>query len=306
MSFELKILGANSATPAYGRFPTSQLLTVENQYFLIDCGEGCQIQLSRFKAKVSRISRVFISHLHGDHFFGLIGLLNTFNLGGRTQDLTLYGPADLADIITVQLRQSRTVLKYKVHFVAVLPDVPLLLWEDERLTISTIPMNHRIACTGFLFREKEKPRRINKETMPPDLSIEDIKALKQGEDLYGPDGFLRYHNEDLTRPPRRSRAYAYCSDTRYETAITDLVRGVDLLYHEATFMHDEADLAAERFHSTTVQAATLAKEAEVGTLLIGHYSSRYKDLTPLLAETRAVFPNTELALEGKDYAISDA
>lgn len=305
MAFQLKILGANSATPAYGRYPTSQLLTVDNFHCLIDCGEGCQMQLARYHAKVSKISHIFISHLHGDHFYGLIGLLNTWSLNGRTEDLTIFGPPGLADIITVQLRQSRTVFKYQLHFTALEPNTTARIYEDTRLSVTTLVMDHRIDCWGFLFREQTKPRRINKELLSDDLSVPDLLALKEGKDLFDQSGELRYRNETFTLPPRKSRSYAYCTDTRYQASLAARVRGVDLLYHEATFMHDEAELAVARYHSTTVQAATLARQAQVGQLLIGHYSSRYRDLNPLLQEAQAVFPRTQLALEGRDYAVED-
>ncbi|MGB3780677.1 MAG: ribonuclease Z [Tunicatimonas sp.] len=305
MAFQLKILGANSATPAFGRHPTSQLLTVENFHCLIDCGEGCQMQLIRYRTKPSKITHIFISHLHGDHFYGLIGLLNTFSLSGRTDALSIFGPPGLADVIRVQLRQSHTVLKYPTHFTPLEADVSACIYDGPSLRVSTLPMDHRIPCSGFLFRESPKPRRIDKEKLSDDLSVDDFKALKAGEDLYHADGTLRHRNEDLTLPPRRSRSYAYCADTRYQASLADAVREVDLLYHEATFMHAEAELAAARYHSTTVQAATLAKEARVGQLLIGHYSSRYRDLNPLLTEAQAVFPRTQLALEGHDYPVAD-
>ena len=303
--FQLTILGANSATPAYGRYPTSQLLTIGNFHGLIDCGEGCQMQLIRYRVKASKISHIFISHLHGDHFYGLIGLLNTLNLNGRTEDVAIIGPGGLADIITVQLRQSRTVLKYKINFTALEPNESVCIYEDQRLTVTTLPMDHRIACWGFLFREQPKPRRINKERLSDDLSVPDLIALKEGHDLFHPDGTLRYRNDALTLEPRRSRSYAYASDTRYQPSLAEAVRGVDLLYHEATFMQADAGLAAARYHSTTVQAATVAREAHVGQLLIGHYSSRYHDLTPLLAEAQAIFANTQLAREGGNYIVED-
>ena len=263
------------------------------------------MQLIRYRTKPSKITHIFISHLHGDHFYGLIGLLNTFSLSGRTEDLFIFGPAGLADVIRVQLRQSHTVLKYPTHFSALQADASECIYDGPALRVSTLPMDHRIPCTGFLFREPPKPRRIAKEKLSDDLSVDDFKALKAGEDLYHSDGTLRHRNENLTLPPRRSRSYAYCADTRYQASLADAVREVDLLYHEATFMHAEAELAAARYHSTTVQAATLASEAQVGQLLIGHYSSRYRDLNPLLAEAQAVFPRTQLALEGHDYPVAD-
>jgi ribonuclease Z len=306
LEFRLKILGANSATPAYGRHQTSQLLNLENHYFLIDCGEGTQMQLIKYRAKISRIRQIFISHLHGDHIFGLIGLINTMNLNGRTEDLHVYGPHNLQDIITVMLRHSHTSLRFRLHFTAVDSEHSYLLYHNDRLNVYTIPMDHGIACSGFLFVEKEKERRINKETLPDDISVEEILDLKRGKDIYYADGSLRYANDKLTLPPRKSRSYAYCADTRYNEHILDIIRGVDLLYHEATFMHDQAEKAWERYHSTTIEAATLAMKAEAGSLIIGHYSSRYRELQPLLQEAQTVFPETQLAEEGKDYYIEES
>ena len=263
------------------------------------------MQLIRYRTKPSKITHIFISHLHGDHFYGLIGLLNTFSLSGRTEDLFIFGPPGLADVIRVQLRQSRTVLKYPTHFTALEADASACIYESPLLRVTTLPMDHRIPCSGFLFREAAKPRRIDKEKLPDDLSVADFLALKEGKDLYHADGTLRHRNEHLTLPPRRSRSYAYCADTRYQASLANAVREVDLLYHEATFMQAEAALAESRYHSTTVQAATLAKEAQVGQLLIGHYSSRYRDLNPLLNEAQAVFPRTQLAREGHDYFVAD-
>ncbi len=305
MSFQLKILGSNSATPAFGRHPTSQLLTVGSYYFLIDCGEGCQMQLSRYRARTSRISHIFISHLHGDHFFGLIGLLNTLSLVGRKNLLTIYGPPGLDDILTVHFRVSQTVLNFPVQFVELLATQPEMIYENTQLTVSTFPVQHRIACWGFLFREKTKQRRINKNTMPVDLSVENILALKNGEDIMNDDGDILYWNEDYTLPPRKSRSYAYCADTRYFDTLAEWVEGVDLLYHETTFMDHERRLAEQRYHSTTLQAASIAKKAKVDRLLIGHFSSRYRNLTPLLEESQTVFPNTSLAIEGQDFTIPE-
>ncbi len=305
MSFRLKILGANSATPAYGRHQTSQLLQVENCYFLIDCGEGCQMQLMRYKERISKIQCIFISHLHGDHFYGLIGLLNTMSMGGRKQSLDLYGPPDLAEVITALLRCSRTVLSFHIHFHALSFREPVKIFENNLLTVTSIPMEHGTLCAGFLFREKPKPYRINKEFLPEDVTVPEILYLKEGKDLYDAEGKLRYRHSALTLPPRKIRSYAYCSDTRYQEKVIPHIQGVDLLYHEATFMQDQSARAASRFHSTTVDAATIAKKAAVGQLIVGHYSSRYKVLEPLLAEAKRIFPNTVLAIEGQDYLLEE-
>ncbi len=263
------------------------------------------MQLQRYKAKVSKIRYILISHLHGDHFFGLIGLLNTMSLNGREQELHLFAPPDLSDVITTQLRCSRTVLNFPIRFHPLESGWHGVIIETNLLTVATIPMEHGVPCFGFLFREKEKLRRINKEVMPSTLTVADILALKEGKDLYYPDGSLQYKNESLTLPPRKSRSYAYCSDTRYNENIIPYIQGVDLLYHETTFMKDQEERAWARYHSTTTQAATLAQKAGVQKLLIGHYSSRYKELEPLLQEAQAVFSPTQLAIEGQTYIIEE-
>ena len=305
MGFELKILGANSAKPAYNRNQTSQLLTVQNELFLIDCGEGTQLQLNHYKVKVGRIKHILISHLHGDHFFGLIGLISTMHLQRRATGLNLYGPPGLAEIITMQLKVSGTVLSYPIHFKEINPDKPGCVFENEKITIQTIPLVHRIPCVGFLFREKIKPRRIIKEKIQEEFSLVDMVTLKNGKDILDENGSVIYKNEDYTLPPRKSRSYAYCSDTMYHEGIIDLIKGVDLLYHEATFLSDREKRAKETFHATARQAALIAKKADVGQLLIGHYSSRYKDITPFQAEARQVFGNTILAIEGETIYIED-
>jgi len=304
LAFTLKILGSSSATPAYGRFPTSQLLQIEQEYFLIDCGEGTQFQLLKYHCKLVRINHIMISHLHGDHFYGLIGLLATMNLNGRTNPLNLYGPPALSEVITTQFRCSDTWLMYPIHFHEIMP-VQSVLFENDQLTVSTLPLHHGIPCTGFLFQEKPRKRRINKAILPENLSPHQIKRLKEGKDLFDDQGKLLYPNDTLTLPPRKSLSYAYCSDTAYYEPLIDQIREVDLLYHEATFMAAEADRAAQTLHSTTHQAATVASLAGAGQLLIGHFSARYKDLQPLLAEARTVFPRTELAIEGFTISLTD-
>ena len=305
MGFELKILGANSAKPAYNRNQTSQLLTVQNEWFLIDCGEGTQLQLNHYKIKISRIKHILISHLHGDHFFGLIGLISTMHLQRRATELNLYGPPGLAEIITMQLKVSGTVLSYPLNFKEINPDKACCVFENDKLTIQTIPLKHRIPCAGFLFREEIKPRRIIKEKIQKEFSLIDMVSLKNGKDIVDENGGIIFKNEDYTLPPRKSRSYAYCSDTLYHEGIVHQIRGVDLLYHEATFLSDREQRAKETFHATARQAALIAKKADVGQLLIGHYSSRYKDITPFRTEAREVFDNTILAIEGETIYIED-
>ncbi|MDJ1472947.1 ribonuclease Z [Xanthocytophaga flava] len=304
LAFTLKILGSSSATPAFGRYPTSQLLQVEQDYFLIDCGEGTQFQLLKYQCKINRINHIVISHLHGDHFYGLVGLLATMNLNGRTEDLHLYGPPHLSDVITSQFRCSETWLIYTVHF-HVLDPVQQVIYENDVMTVSTIPLNHGIPCTGFLFQEKTRKRRIKKEALPEYISPHQIKRLKEGKDLFDENGTLLHHNSDLTLSPRKSLSYAYCSDTAYYEPILEQIHNVDLLYHEATFMNSEAERALKTHHSTTHDAAQIAKLANADKLLIGHFSARYKDLLPLLEEARSIFPNTQLATEGTTISLAD-
>ncbi|MEX2232752.1 MAG: ribonuclease Z [Cyclobacteriaceae bacterium] len=305
MSFNITILGSSGALPAYGRFPSSQLIEVQNRFFLVDCGEGAQMQLMRFQANLHRINHILISHLHGDHYLGLMGLIFTMHLLRRTNDLHLYSHRGLDDIITTQLKHSHSVPSFKVIFHQLERDLRETIFEDDSLSVETIPLAHKIPCTGFLFREKIKPRRIDKDKLPEGLRIQQIANLKKGHDVVDANGTILYRNEELTLPPRRSRSYAYCSDTAYNESIIELIRGVDILYHEATFGLDEQIKALETQHSTAAQAATLAKKAEVQKLLIGHFSARYKDLAPLVEEARLIFPPVELATEGSVFSIRD-
>jgi ribonuclease Z len=302
LSFIVTILGSNSATPAFNRNPTSQLLRIGQEHLLVDCGEGTQMRLLALKQRASRIRYIFISHLHGDHYLGLVGLLSSLHLNGREEDLHLFGPPGLAEIITTQFKYSNTYLCYHIHFHPV-STTPETILDADAFTVSTLPLSHRIHCMGFLFREKTGKRRINKDLLPPTLSVHHLKRLKEGKDLFDPAGNLLHRNEDLTLPPRQPRSYAFCSDTRYEESLVDYVRGVSLLYHESTFLDDQRERAAETFHSTARQAATIAKLAEVGKLVLGHYSSRYRDLTPFLTEAREVFPNSVLSIEGDDIEV---
>jgi len=302
LNFTVTILGSGSATPTLTRHATAQWLCYENESCLIDCGEYTQVQLLRYKLRPGRLKYIFISHLHGDHYFGLIGLLTSLSLGQRKEDLWLFGPAGLDDILTLQLKHSDTRLSYHLHFQAVDTARPYLLLDTEFFTVETLPLRHRVPCAGFLVREKPPQRNLLKENLPPDLPFEALRRLKQGDDVTLPGGRL-LRSDDFTRPGPPARSYAFCSDTVFHQSLADLVRGVDVLYHEATFTHDLHLRAAQTFHSTARQAAQLARLAGAGRLLIGHFSSRYKDLTPLLDEARAVFPATELALEGQTFRL---
>ncbi|QMU27485.1 ribonuclease Z [Adhaeribacter radiodurans] len=303
MEFELKILGSSSATPSPDRHHTAQVLTIGNQINLIDCGENTQMQLMRYKVKHQRISNIFISHLHGDHFFGLFGLLSTMHLQQRTQPLNLFGPAGLDEILTTQFRYSHTQLSFKLTYHELDTTVHAQVFEDKAITVHTLPMQHRIDCCGFLFREKPKLRHLIKDKLPGFLTPAQLVRLKAGEDILDETGNLLVANADVTSEPNRSRSYAYCSDTRYKEDILPYIKQVDLLYHEATFLDELKEQAAYTMHSTALQAATLARKAEVKRLLIGHFSVRYRDLTPLLLEAKSVFDNTQLATEGKTISI---
>lgn len=236
--------------------------------------------------------------MHGDHYFGLIGLISTMHLFGRKHDLNIYCPSPLEEIISLQLNHSETILNFKINYFFIDQMEEDIIFENKHVTIRKFLLNHSIFCSGFLFREKLKPIRINKDKLPEDFSVANIAKLRKGEDIYGEDGQLLYQNSDLTLPPRKSRSYAYCSDTKYEENILPVIKGVDLLYHEATFTKEMEQRADKTFHSTAEQAGKIAKKAETKKLLIGHYSVRYRELEPVLKEARNVFPETYLAIEG--------
>lgn len=305
MSFILKILGANSATPAYGRHQSAQLLAVGKYHFLIDCGEGTQDRLVEHNVNKWKVNHIFISHLHGDHYLGLMPLLFTMHLLKRSHDLHLYAQRGLQEIIIAQLKCANSTLNYKIIFHELDPHKLQLLFENDHLSAHSFPLNHRVPCCGFLFKEKPKPFRIDKEKMPPDIPLQAIFRLKQGQDYTDEQAGIIYKKEELTLPPKKSRIYAYCSDTCYDERIIPYIKGADLLYHEATFLAEEEKWAGLTFHSTTRQAGSIAKAARVQQLVIGHYSARYKDLTPFLNETTPIFPNTRLAVEGETIEVSD-
>lgn len=304
MAFEVTILGSNSALPAHGRHPTSQVLHVHDHLFLIDCGEGAQIRLEKYKIKHGKIDDIFISHLHGDHFFGLIGLITSYHLNHREKPLTIFCPKGLDEIINVQLKYSDTHLRYPLRFEFFNPKNGALLYENDFMQVETLQLMHRIPCAGFVFREKPSTQKnIKAEAIAQyNLSIPQIQQIKKGQDLALADGSV-IKNADLTQKAHHPRSYAYCTDTLYQESIIPYIAGVDLLYHEATFDQSHEARAQETFHCTTKQAALIAQKANVQKLLIGHFSARYKTLDELLSETKAFFPNTELAIEGKKFEI---
>lgn len=297
--FSVLFLGVSSATPMPGRYQTAQLLTYQNDLFLIDCGEATQYRLIEHRVRPGRLRYIFISHLHGDHYFGLAPLLSSLNLSGRTEDLFLFGPRGLDEVLTTIFRVSDARLNFPLHFQAVDPDEPTLLLDLPHLTVSSIPLDHRIACTGFLFREKPSQPKLLRELLPDDVAVSVLKQLKRGEDVLDEGGNVLFAAADYTTPGPPARSYAFCSDTRYLPALIEQVQGVDLLYHEATFMDDNAERATQVYHSTAREAASIAQQAGVKRLLIGHFSSRYTQFDGFLAEARAVFFNSYLAVEGQ-------
>jgi ribonuclease Z len=305
LSFSLTILGSSGALPAIGRFPTSQYLTIQNRHFLIDCGEGAQMQLAKFQISIHKIDHIFISHLHGDHYLGLMPLLFSMHLNKRSSDLHLYSSKGLDEIITLQLNYSKSVLNYKIVFHAFDPSRIQQLFDDDALTVETIPLVHKLDCAGFIFKEKPKPRRVNKDKLVDGMKLQHIAALKTGADIFDEQGNLLYRNSDFTLPPRKSLTYAYCSDTAWNETMVPQITGADLLYHESTFIEEDIDKAIETKHSTAKQAAEMAKLSLAKKLIIGHFSARYKDLNLLLNEAMAVFEQTELAVEGATFTLAE-
>ncbi len=302
-NFELTILGCSSATPTSTRNPTAQLLNIAERFFLIDCGEGTQIQLRKFKLKFQRINAVFISHLHGDHYLGLLGLLSSMHLLGRTADLDLYCPAELEEIINLQFKHSQTYLKFKIIYHQHKYIHNDLIFEDKKVEVRTIVLNHRIPCCGFLFKEKPLLANISKDViLKYQIPLNQILAIKSGADFISLDGNL-IPNSSLVNNKQEPRTYAYCSDTCYEERLIEYIKDVDLLYHEATFLNEMSARAKETFHTTALQAGTIALKAHVKKLMIGHYSARYKNLEPLLEEAQSVFKNTVLAVEGESTVV---
>lgn len=296
--FKVHILGCGSALPTLKHFASSQVVEIRGKYFMIDCGEGTQIQLRRSHVAFTKISAVFISHLHGDHCFGLIGLISTFGMLGRTATLHVYAPDDLGPMLKSQMEMFCNGLDYKVEFHAVDTTQQQVVYEDRSLTIETIPLSHRIPCCGYLFREKPSLPHICRDMIDYyKIPISQINNIKNGADWTTPDGDV-IPNARLTKPAASPRSYAYCSDTRYLPELCHRVEGVTLLYHEATYDDSCADRARLYYHSTASQAASVARDAHAGQLLLGHFSARYDNEEGILKEARSVFPNTRLANEG--------
>jgi len=303
MKFEVTILGSSSATPIYNRNPTSQVLNINERLYLIDCGEGTQQQMLHFGIKASRIDYIFISHLHGDHYLGLVGLLSSMHLNGRTKALKLFGPVPLKEIIYLQLKYSETELQYPLDFIDTDPVKAAVILDNQDIVVESIPLNHRIDCTGFLFTQKTRNRKLLKDKVEElNIPVEYFTALKKGNNYTAPDGTI-YKNDTLTSAPEAPKSYAYCSDTLYSEQYFKQISNATLLYHESTFLNDMLERAQSTHHTTALQAAQVAINTHAKKLLLGHFSARYKSLNELLEEAQSIFPETELAIEGKTFII---
>ena len=295
--FEVNILGCGSALPTTRHFSSSQVINIREKLFMVDCGEGAQLQLRRSKLKFTRLNHIFISHLHGDHCFGLMGLISTFGLLGRTAKLHIYAHKELEKLLQPQLDFFCKGMTYEVEFHSIDPTKAEVIYDDRSVSVTTIPLKHRIPSCGFLFQEKKTPNHIIRDMIDfYQIPVFMLNNIKNGEDYVTPEGKV-IPNHRLTTPSAEPRSYAYCSDTISLQSIIPQIKGVDLLFHEATFLHKDAARAKETFHTTALQAAELARNAEVKRLVIGHFSARYEEENLLLQESQSVFPNTLLAKE---------
>ena len=306
MRFDLTILGSNSATPMHGRHPSAQVVCVHGHSYLIDCGEGTQMRMIKFRIKRNKLNHIFISHLHGDHCYGIFGLLGSFALGGRTEPLHVYAPAGLQEMFEVVHRHSGggQPVPFPLHFHTVeWRAESFLIHEDAHVTVHSIPLTHGLPCTGFLFKEKEQPLRFQDGVVENlQLDYKQLAAVRKGADYVREDGSL-IANADLTLPPHPPRSYAYCSDTTYNEKIIPYIYGVDLLYHEATYLHIDVARAVQYNHSTAQQAGTIATKAAAKRLVVGHFSSRYEEIQPILEDAQITYPNAELAVEGTVFEV---
>jgi ribonuclease Z len=300
---KLTILGSSSALPTSERYPSAHVLNAHERLFLIDCGEGTQMQLRKNRFRFSKINHIFISHLHGDHVFGLYGLLSTFSLMGRKAPVNLYAPENYKSILNSHLNDFDIHLSYDIDFIPLNGKDPVQILDDKYITVTSFPLHHRVPAFGFIFREKPSDRNIIKEKIEQyKISPARIPAIKKGEDFVTSDG-ITVKNEEITVPPPMPLSYAYCSDTKYFKRLASFVKGVTLLYHEATFDKTLDQLAATTGHSTTLDAAKTAQNAGVGGLIIGHFSARYKNISFLVEEARTLFPLTFAAIDGKSFEV---
>ncbi len=300
---KLTILGCYAATPRTITNPTSQVLEIKNRMFLIDCGEGTQVQLRKNKIKFSKINQVFISHLHGDHFFGLIGLISTFSLLGRTTDLHIYGPKGIKEIIILQLRLSNSWTNYGLYFHELESEESEVVFEDDKVLVTTIPLKHRVYTNGFLFQEKVGERKLNMDAvLNHEIESCYYQKIKNGKDITLDDGKL-IANSVLTFDPIEPKSYAFCSDTVFHEDIIPIIENVDVLYHESTFLESEVSLANKTLHSTAKEAAQIALKANAKQLILGHYSTRYESIDLFKEEAKTIFPEVLLAEDGKTFEL---
>lgn len=311
-TFAVTVLGNNAALPAQGRHPTSQILHYHDRNYLLDCGEGTQLQMQNFRIKTGKLNHAFITHLHGDHFFGLIGLLTSMHLNRRTSKFDIYAPEGLEEIVKLQFKYSKTELLYPLEFHVVDTTKHERVGEDDYLEFYTVPLQHRISCCGYIFREKPRPPKFRKELLEKHnvTGVEAIQSLQRGENFVTENGSSTGSGQALVIPaddfmyPQPQRSYAFLGDTIFYQPVSEYLKGVDMVYHESTFLNDDSERATERFHSTASQAATIAKEAGVKKLLLGHFSAKYKDVDVFENEARVVFENSVATEEGKTYEIA--
>lgn len=304
MSFEVTILGSGAAVPTSRRNPTSQYVVCNDRHILIDCGEGTQMQIRKYGIKLQRINHILISHLHGDHYFGLVGLLSTMHLMGRDKGVTIYGPVELEAIVKQQLEVGGARLEFDLQFVPLNGDVAKMIYEDKMIEIHTFPLKHRIPTNGYIIKEKQKERPLlSEEIKGSGLKLEDLPKLKKGENVVSENGEV-YDFEDYTLPPKPSFSYAFCSDTMYWETIVPFIQDATVLYHEATFTDKDRERAKATFHSTAAQAAKIAVKANVQKLMLGHLSARYDGADVHLTESRTIFHNTEVVEDGMNFPVS--
>ncbi|WP_369013854.1 ribonuclease Z [Flavobacterium anhuiense] len=298
---KLTILGCYAATPRTLTNPTSQVLEIKNRLFLIDCGEGTQVQLRKNKIKFSKINHIFISHLHGDHLYGLIGTISTFSLLGRTTDLHIYGPKGIKELILIQLKLTESWTTYSLFFHELESKESEVIFEDKKVIVKTIPLKHRVYTNGYLFQEKPDERKLNVEAVQHyNIHVAYYQKIKNGGDITLDDGTI-IENEKLTFDPPSAKSYAFCSDTVYNEDIIPIIQNTDILYHESTFLESEARLAEKTLHSTAKEAANIALKANVKQLILGHYSTRYDGIEPFKKEAEEVFPNVLLGDDGVSF-----
>jgi len=305
MSFQVRIIGSGSAMPSKGRHHSAQVIKADHIHYLVDCGEGTQFNLASLGINLHKIDVIFISHLHGDHYLGVVGLISTLGMMGRKKPLKLYCPFGLSEIITTHFRISGTVLEYPLDVREFESNSKQIIHEDEKLKVYSFPLPHGVPTQGYLFEEQSRPLSIIKEKLPTDILVQEIGQLKAGKDVLDDNGTIKYAVQEFTRPREKSSSYAYCSDTEFSAEVIDFIRGVDVLYHETTYLEDHREKAIRNKHCTAKEAATIAREAGVGKLLIGHLSSRYDDFEAHLIEAKKEFAQVEAAVEGATFTIGN-